>query len=44
MLTTGWHSTIPGVTITVSSVALNCLLYMAIADLLWVVIRAITHG
>jgi hypothetical protein len=31
MLIKGWRSTIPGVMITASSVAINCLLYMALA-------------
>ncbi len=31
MLTTGWCCTIPGILITVSSVAINCLLYTAVA-------------
>ena len=31
MLVVGWRTTIPGIMITVSSVAINCLLYMALA-------------
>jgi hypothetical protein len=31
MLVVGWRSTIPGLMITVSAVAINCLLYVAIA-------------
>jgi hypothetical protein len=31
MLILGWHSTVPGIMITLSSVAINCLLYIAIA-------------
>jgi hypothetical protein len=34
MLTGGWHSTIPGIMTTFSSVAINCLIYMAAALLL----------
>jgi hypothetical protein len=31
MLTTGWRTTLPGIGTTVVSVAVNCLLYMAVA-------------
>jgi hypothetical protein len=31
MLTVGWRSTAPGIATTVVSVALNCMLYMAVA-------------
>jgi hypothetical protein len=31
MLVTSWRNTIPGMMITASSVAINCLLYMALA-------------
>ena len=31
ILTVGWRSTVPGIAITVVSVALNCSLYMAVA-------------
>jgi len=34
MLVLGWRSTIPGVMITISSVAINCLVYMVVAVLL----------
>jgi hypothetical protein len=34
MLTIGWCSTAPGIMTTISSVAINCLLYMGIALLL----------
>ena len=34
MLTVGWCSTLPGILITMSSVAINCLLYIGIALLL----------
>jgi len=34
MLTAGWCSTLPGILITISSVAINCLLYIGIALLL----------
>lgn len=34
MLTAGWHTTLPGIMTTIFSIALNCLLYMAIALLL----------
>ena len=39
MLVMGWHSTIRGVMITISSVAINCLLYMAIAYALLTLLR-----
>ena len=42
MLTADWCCTVPGVMITASSVAINCLLYMAIAYSLWAVVRFIT--
>ena len=42
-LVVGWRSTVPGVLITVSSVAINCILYMAIAYSLWRFVRLITH-
>jgi len=42
MLTYGWRSTPAGIMITVSSVAINCLLYMAVAYSLWKVLRLIT--
>jgi hypothetical protein len=31
MLTVGWCSTVPGIMTTISSIAINCLLYAAIA-------------
>lgn len=31
MLTVGWRTTLPGISTTVVSVALNCLLYLAVA-------------
>lgn len=34
MLTVGWCSTLPGILTTMSSVAINCLLYIGIALLL----------
>ena len=39
MLVVGWRSTIPGLMITVSAVAINCVLYMAIAYALWQLAR-----
>ena len=39
MLVVGWHSTIPGLMITVPAVAINCVLYMAIAYALWQLAR-----
>ena len=41
MLTVGWRSTVHGITITVESVVINCLLYMAIAYALHHVMRAV---
>lgn len=42
MLIRGWRSTVPGVMITMSSVAINCILYAAIAFLLRAFIRLVT--
>lgn len=42
MLTTGWRSTPAGIMITISSVVINCLLYMAVAYVLWKILRLIT--
>lgn len=42
MLIRGWHSTVPGVRITASSIAINCLLYVAIALVLRACINFIT--
>ena len=39
MLVVGWRSTIPGLMITVSAVAINCVLYMAIEYALWQLAR-----
>ena len=39
MLVVGWRSTIPGMMITVSAIAINCILYMAIAYALWQLAR-----
>jgi hypothetical protein len=39
MLTLGWCCTVPGIMTTISSVAINCLLYMAIALLLRTCVR-----
>jgi hypothetical protein len=41
MLVGGWRSTVPGVMITLSSVAINCLIYILIALLLRTGIREI---
>ncbi len=41
MLVTNWRSTIPGMMITASSVAINCLLYMALAYALLRVTRLV---
>jgi len=43
MLVVGWRSTSPGMMITASAVAINCLLYMAVAYLLRVVVRLFAH-
>jgi hypothetical protein len=43
MLVVGWCRTIPGMMITASAVAINCLLYMAVAYSLRVVVRLIAH-
>jgi hypothetical protein len=39
MLTVGWYYTIPGILITISSIAINCLLYLVIALLLRACVR-----
>jgi hypothetical protein len=39
MLTVGWRCTVPGIMTTISSVAINCLLYVAIALLLRSLLR-----
>jgi hypothetical protein len=38
MLVRGWCCTLPGIMITASSVVINCLLYMALAYALWLVV------
>lgn len=43
MLVAGWCRTIPGIMITASAVAINCLLYMAVAYSLRVGVRFIAH-
>jgi hypothetical protein len=43
MLIVGWRRTIPGMMITASAVAINCLLYMLVAYSLRVVVRLIAH-
>ncbi len=40
MLTAGWHTTLLGIMTTVSSIALNCLMYIAIALVLRSCIRS----
>jgi hypothetical protein len=39
MLVVGWHRTIPGIMITVSSVVINCMLYAALAIVLRALVR-----
>ncbi len=41
MLLTSWRSTIPGIMLTASSVAINCLLYMALGYALLRVVRLV---
>ncbi|MGA9980639.1 MAG: hypothetical protein WBQ08_18605 [Candidatus Sulfotelmatobacter sp.] len=43
MLVGGWRGTIPGMMITATAVAINCLLYMAVAYFLRVVVRLVAH-
>jgi hypothetical protein len=43
MLVVGWRRTIPGMMITASAVAINCLLYMLVSYWLRVVVRLIAH-
>lgn len=44
MLTTGWCSSFRGITITVLSVAINCLLYAGIAVAIDTLVRAIARS
>lgn len=41
MLTIGWCCTVPGILTTISSIAINCLIYIAVALLLRAGIRAL---
>ena len=41
MLTAAWCSTLPGILSTVSSVAINCLLYISLALILRAAVRAL---
>ena len=43
MLTVGWRSTLPGIVMTVLSVAHNCLFYMAIAYVLNRIVLAVSR-
>jgi hypothetical protein len=43
MLVVGWHSTIHGMMITAFAVAINCLLYMAVAYFLRAMVRLFAH-
>ena len=38
MLVTGWRTTVPGILITISSIAMNCVMYAGIAVLLRLVV------
>lgn len=42
MLTAGWCSTLPGIMTTIASIAINCLLYAAVALLLRAGVRMIS--
>lgn len=44
LLVGGWRTTIPGITITVSAVAINCLLYMAVAYGLYRIVLAVNNS
>ena len=44
MLTVGWCSTLPGILTTISSVAINCLLYTGIALLLRALLCRMQRG
>jgi hypothetical protein len=44
MLTVGWRSTAPGIATTVMSVAINCLLYMAVAYGLYRIVLAVNKS
>ena len=44
LLRLGWRSTLPGIATTVVSVALNCLLYMAVAYGLYRVVLTVSRA
>ena len=41
LLTTNWHSSVPGVAITLFAIAINCLIYALLALALWAAVRSI---
>jgi hypothetical protein len=41
LLTTNWHSSVPGATITLLAIAINCLIYALLALALWAAVRSI---
>ena len=41
LLTTSWHSSVPGAVITLCAVAINCLFYALFALALWATVRSI---
>ncbi|MGA8301604.1 MAG: hypothetical protein WB817_19130 [Terriglobales bacterium] len=44
MLTVGWHTTTRGIATAIMSVAINCLLYMAVAGCLYRIVLAINKS
>ena len=44
MLTVGWRSTAPGIATTIVSVAINCVLYMAVAYGLYRIGRVVNNA
>lgn len=43
LLTTSWHSSIPGAVMTLCAIAINCLIYALLALALWAVVRTISR-
>jgi len=41
LLTTSWHSSVPGAVITLCAIAINCLIYALLALALWAAVRNI---
>jgi hypothetical protein len=41
LLTTNWHSSVPGAAITLCAIAINCLIYALLALAVWAAVRSI---